>query len=381
MPVRVAEPEVASRPHLVLADVAHQRRLVVGGDPDPLDDVVGGEPALAPRPGAVPRPSLADLAPGGELCHPLGTRLGLRQAAQERGEQIARIGDDPEVGAHVLADLASDRRRRARSSRVGANVRRLAGDAVVVPASDPDQQVALLERLVGVHPAVHAGVAGAQPMRLVDVADAEQGVRDRDLGALRDLEQQVGRARDLDAVAAQDQRTLGGGDHLGQVVGLGHVAARRAAAARAAGARRAPGAGAMVSAWSTSFGKSSSTGPGPPAARDLERLGDGQRNLVGIHDHGRVLRDRQRDADDVGLLEGVLAEQRARDVAGDRHHRDRVHHRRGQAGDEVDRPRTADVAIATPTPRVARLNPSAACAPPCSWRTRMWRSGNSRRTS
>ncbi len=69
----------------------------------------------------------------------------------------------------------------------GANVDGLAGDAIVVPASDPDQQVAMLERLVGVHPAVHARVAGAQPMRLVDVADAEQRVRDRDLGALGDL--------------------------------------------------------------------------------------------------------------------------------------------------------------------------------------------------
>ena len=39
------------------------------------------------------------------------------------------------------------------------------------------------------------------------------------------------------------------------------------------------------------------------------------------------------------------------------------------------------VAIATPTPPVTRLNPSAAWAPPCSWRTRMCRSGNSRSTS
>ena len=43
------------------------------------------------------------------------------------------------------------------------------------------------------------------------------------------------------------------------------------------------------------------------------------------------------DADGVGLLEGVGADQRGRHLAGDDDHRDRVHQRVGDAGDRVGR--------------------------------------------
>ena len=103
----MAEAEVARGPHLVLADVADERGLVVGGLADLIDDVVGAQPALAPGTGAVPRAALAHLAPLGELVQPRRPRLGLRQAAQQRGQQVARVGHDAEVGPHVLADLGA----------------------------------------------------------------------------------------------------------------------------------------------------------------------------------------------------------------------------------------------------------------------------------
>ncbi len=175
-------------------------------------------------------------------------------------------------------------------------------------------------------------------MRLVDVADAEQGVRDGDLGPLGDLEQEVDRTADLDAVPGQDERTLGGGDHLGQVVGLGHVTAVRAQQPGQAQLVRL-GVGRIGLDLEDVLGEVQEHRPGPPAARDLECLGDRERHLVRIHDHRGVLRHRLRDADDVGLLEGVLAEERARHVAGDRDQRDAVHHGRREADDQVDRPR------------------------------------------
>ena len=89
------------------------------------------------------------------------------------------------------------------------------------------------------------------------------------------------------------------------------------------------------------MGKSSSTGPGRPlraisnASATASGTSSGSMTTVAYFVTG------VRDADDVGLLERVLAEERARHVAGDGDERDAVHHGRGQADDEVDRPRAA----------------------------------------
>ncbi len=81
--------------------------------------------------------------------------------------------------------------------------------------------------------------------------------------------------------------------------------------------------------------------PGAAGAGEVERLGDDVRDVVGVPDQVVVLGHRQRDAGDVDLLERVLADQRAGDVAGDRDHRDRVQLGRGDRGDEVRRARAA----------------------------------------
>ena len=56
---------------------------------------------------------------------------------------------------------------------------------------------------------------------------------------------------------------------------------------------------------------------------------------AGVLDQVGVLDDRQRDAGGVGLLEGVGADEVAAHLAGDGHHRDRVHVGVGDAGDQV----------------------------------------------
>ena len=77
----------------------------------------------------------------------------------------------------------------------------------------------------------------------------------------------------------------------------------------------------------------------PPGPGDVERLGDDARQVVGVADQVVVLGHRQGDAVDVDLLEGVLADQRAGHVAGDRDDRHGVQERRPDAGDEVRRAR------------------------------------------
>ena len=76
--------------------------------------------------------------------------------------------------------------------------------------------------------------------------------------------------------------------------------------------------------------------PRPAGGGHVERLGDGPGDVVGVGDQEIVLGDRQRDPGDVGFLEPVGPDQPGRHLAGDGHHRDRVHvgvgERRHQVG-------------------------------------------------
>ena len=90
--------------------------------------------------------------------------------------------------------------------RVGAD---LAGHPVVEAHPEGEEQVGRLDGLVDVLPAVHAHVAIAERMRLVDRADAEERVGDGDLRLLGEGPQVVPRLGEQDAVAGQDHRPLG----------------------------------------------------------------------------------------------------------------------------------------------------------------------------
>ena len=71
-----------------------------------------------------------------------------------------------------------------------------------------------------------------------------------------------------------------------------------------------------------SFGRSITTGPGPAAAGDVERLVHHARQVVDVLDQVIVLGAGPGDAGGVGLLEGVVADQVRRHLAGqadDRH--------------------------------------------------------------
>ena len=64
-----------------------------------------------------------------------------------------------------------------------------------------------------------------------------------------------------------------------------------------------------VDACCASLVMSTSTGPRPARARDVERLPQRGRDVLDARDEVVVLGDRQRDAGDVGLLEGVAADE------------------------------------------------------------------------
>ena len=85
-------------------------------------------------------------------------------------------------------------------------------------------------------------------------------------------------------------------------------------------------------------------GAGPTLTRHGERFTHRVGQLLHVLDQPAVLGDRLGDADDVGLLERVAPDHRARHLAGDRHQRRAVHVRGGDAGHQVGgaRPRGGD---------------------------------------
>src|SRR6266702_7403801 len=75
--------------------------------------------------------------------------------------------------------------------------------------------------------------------------------------------------------------------------------------------------------------------PRAAVLRHGERLGHHVRQVGRVLHQIALLGDRQRDADDVGFLEGIPSDHRARHLAGDRDDWRAVHVRRGEPGDEV----------------------------------------------
>ena len=68
---------------------------------------------------------------------------------------------------------------------------------------------------------------------------------------------------------------------------------------------------------------------------DMERLADHTRDVLRVADEPVVLRDRHRYAGRVGLLEGIGAYRRVRDLTGDDHEGNGVHVRVAECGDDV----------------------------------------------
>ena len=84
---------------------------------------------------------------------------------------------------------------------------------------------------------------------------------------------------------------------------------------------------------------STSTGPGRPVEAMWKASWTYSGIWRGVGDQEGVLDERQRDAEDVGLLEAVGADQLGAHLAGDEDGRDRVEHRVGDRRDQVGRAR------------------------------------------
>ena len=273
--------------------------------------------------------------PGRDAIQPglARSRLYDRKQRLQRPPQVSRQGD---VHPDVLVDLAGVDLRvdLLRVHRVGLQ---LAGDPVVEAHPQRDQEICFLDRRV--HPGftVHPHHAQAERMRRREASEAEQRGGHRNAGLLGELAQERRRSRHQNSLPREDQGPLGRVDQQGcPGDGVGSRRRNRAAARRP---RRQPRVEARHSLLRV-LGDVHQHRTRPAGAGDEEGLAEGGGDVLGARDQVVVLGDRQRDAGDVRLLEGVAAQDRRRHLPRDADDGRGIHHRRRDAGDEVRRARS-----------------------------------------
>ena len=170
----------------------------------------------------------------------------------------------------------------------GAKLRHLAGDPVVEPGAEGDQQVGPLQRRDGRGVAVHAGHAEAQRVVVGERAPGHQRRDDVDVGQLGQLPQRLGGAGLEDAAADVEHRALRGQDepgrlldHAGMALGVRSVARERVGDRHVA--RPVP----LHRGLQHVLRHVDEHRPGSAGRGDVERLADGQRQVLGASSPAR----------------------------------------------------------------------------------------------
>ena len=243
------------------------------------------------------------------------------------------VADDRHVDVDVLVD-------RGRIDidvdflRAGREGIEPAGDAVVEARADADHHIAIVHRHVGFQRAVHA--EHAHPLRIGGRKGAEPHQRrgDRIAGELDQLAQQIARRlAGIDhAAAGVEQRPLGVRHQLDRLLDLLDVALdlRLVAGVREILRLGIDALGELDVLRDIDHDRSR-----PPAGGDMERLVQHARQILDALDQIIMLGAWPRDADRVGFLERVVADQVRRNLPGDADDRDRIHQRVGQAGHRI----------------------------------------------
>ena len=329
--------EVLNGPHLVLAHVGGHDGVLRADLGDGVQNLLGGHD------GAV----LVVLGLGGEgedVLLPLAVVV-LGNLPVQQLQHLLGAADDVVVGLHVLVDLCP----------VNVNVDNLGlagkggglqSHTVGEAAAHSDEQVAAVAGHVGGLGAVHADHAGGQGVTAGNAAGAHQGDGHGGVDPAGKLpELLVGTAADH-AAAADQHGLLGLGDHVHQLVhvvlvGLGHLQGGGAGTAHQSG--QAAGGGVLLPGQVLILGLLGSdilhnvdeNGTGTAAAGQSKGLADDIGQLVDVADQISTLGDGHHDTGNVNLLEGVLTDQVLAHVAGDEHHRGRIHVGGGDTGGQV----------------------------------------------
>ena len=189
-------------------------------------------------------------------------------------------------------------------------------------------------------------------MRGGEASQAEQRAGHRDAGLLGELDQGLAGSGAHDALPGQDQRPLRAVDQRGRPIEVG----RRRGPELAPRARWGAVAGVELEGGLLRvLGDVDVHRAGPPGAREVEGFAQRRVDLFRFRDQVVVLGDGQRDAGDVRLLERVAAQDCGRHLPGNADDGRRIHHRGGDAGDQVGRSRTGGGDGDSHLPRGARV--------------------------
>ena len=171
-------------PHLVLADAGDVDRVRAGDLAESLDHVLRSQAAVGRR---LVAERVRARQSSSWRHHSARSGLGpLCQRDDQLADHLPAVADDRHVRDAVLADLGRvdvgvD------DLRVGREGRQLAGDPVVEPGAERDQQVGLLQRGDRGDRAVHAGHAQVLVVAVRERAARHQRGDHRDAGELGEL--------------------------------------------------------------------------------------------------------------------------------------------------------------------------------------------------
>ena len=258
-------------------------------------------------------------------------RAGLDEA-QELVEHLGHVADDRHVDLHALGDRRGVDVDVDDLARVLREVRRIADHAIVEARADGQQHVAVLHRHVGFERAVHAEHAEELLVRGRIGAKAHEGVGDRITQVPHELGELLRSVRQHHAAARVDHRPLCVEQQLDRFLDLAAMALDH----RVVGAHRhGVGIDETGRVRGDVLGDVDQHRPGPPGGGEVERLLDRQREIGHVLDEEVVLHAGARNAHRVDLLERIQPDGVRRHLAGEDHHRDRIHVRRGDAGHRV----------------------------------------------
>ena len=265
-------------------------------------------------------------------------------ALQQQLQHSLAVAHDVVVGLHVLVDFGAvdvD----LHDLRILCEGGGLQGHAVRETATHSDQQVAGVHGHIGGLGAVHADHAGDVLVPALEAAGAHQRHRCGGVDPVDQCANLLMGPGANHAAAADDHGLLALCDHLHQgldirVIGLGGLEVLRGTRHQrrqiAVGGMETAAQGLVIRDFCRDvLGNVQQHGAGSAAAGDGEGLADGVSQLVYVPHQVVALGDGHRDAGDIDLLEGILAQQRSAHIAGDAHDRGGVHIGGGNAGDEV----------------------------------------------
>ena len=195
-----------------------------------------------------------------------------------------------------------------------------------------------IDRPVRVSSAVHAQPAERQGVRFRKRAHAHDGRRHRDLGGFGKLNEFFARVAGDNAAAAIEHRALGLLDQPDDFIQrhiVGLFVRVVTAQIDLLGKHR------LRALLLHILGNVNDHRAGPSRLRDVERLFHNPRNVIHVRDQVTVFHDRQRQAENVGLLERAFADHVLRHLARDGDDRNGIEVGVREAGDEVRRAGTA----------------------------------------